>query len=133
MRAGQLGLLLVVAAAGGCASPQPQWWRWHDPSRPSQMAATRQDVVSLEEGVALASKLEYDAAALKFGEVLPRFEAVGDEKRSAEAAYWLGLCREKQGRPLEARELYERVIRDHGRQPAAKHARRRLEALAPGR
>ncbi len=130
MRAAQLGLLLVVAAAAGCAS-QSQWWRGHDPTRPSQMVATRQDVVTLEEGVALASKLDYDAAALKFSEVLPRFEAAGDDKRSAEAAYWLGFCREKQGQTLQARELYERVLKDYRRQPAARHARRRLEGLTP--
>jgi TolA-binding protein len=131
MRAGQLALLILTAAAVGCSSGEPQWWPWRQPADRSQMVASRQDVATLEEGVALASKLDYDAAAVKFGEVLPRFEATGDDKRAAEAAYWLGFCREKQGRPLEARELYERVVGDYGRQPAARHARRRLEGLTP--
>ena len=121
-------LPLVAALAGGCAN-QPEWpaaWRRGPTTEP---AAKRQDRATFEEAVALTANLCYDKAAEKFEEVLPRFEAGGDRKRASEAMFWLGYCREKQGRTDEARRLYRKLRLRYWRTPPAKQADRRLDAL----
>jgi len=143
-------MMLVALAAGvalsGCAARQP--------SRsvlPFQPDAARRDLdAGFDEAVALAAEGRYDAAAERFtrlarmyeyqppGQAAPDTAGGTDARdlrrgRAAEAVFWLGYCREKQGLLDDAAALYRRVIDAYGDAPAARQARLRLGHLAAGR
>lgn len=126
----RIGQLVVLSAAagvlGGCSAEAP--WAV---MQPQAKGARPGDAAAFEEAVALAANLRYERAAAAFERLLPRLEAAGDDRRAAEALFWLAFCREKQGRADQAEELYRRLIRGHPRSPAAGEARRRLAAM-PG-
>lgn len=81
---------------------------------------------TLDQAVARTAEGSYRAATEMLAPLVERFAAAGDRRRAAEATYWLGYCTEKLGRSQRAAELYRRVVRQYGEQPAARHARRRL-------
>lgn len=87
------------------------------------------DLQQLEQAILLASTLKYDESAGKLTDLIPRLGAVGDEVALAEATFWLGYCREKQGLPDRAVALYRQVSRQYSATPAAGMARQRLAAF----
>ncbi len=89
------------------------------------------DVAALDEAIGLALNFKYDVAVAKLEQLLPRFEAAGDEKRAALSMFWLGFCRKKQGRTAEARELFKRVMQKYPLQEAADMAQQHLDDLPP--
>jgi TolA-binding protein len=115
-----------MAVAAGCAA-QPQA---RDVAAPLERRREVRDG-ALDAAVALAVEGRYDEAAAQFSALMQRYDAAGDRARLAESLFWLGYCREKLGRPDEARDLYERVVRDHPAGPAARQAAERLGRLAP--
>ena len=117
--------LLIAAALGGCATAQPS----AEMTRRLPPRAMQRDVAAVDEAIALAANFEYEAAAARLQQALPRFEAAGDGRRAAESMFWLAFCREKQGRTYQARSLYRRVAEKYPRQAAAGKARQRLEGL----
>ncbi len=119
------GLLLAAALAGCAMSPQPSVGM----SRRLPPRAMQRDVAAVDEAIALAANSEYEAAAARLQQALPRFEAAGDDRRAAESMFWLAFCREKQGQTYQARSLYKRVAEKYPRQAAAGKARQRLQAL----
>ena len=124
-KASQL-LLLIAAALGGCAmeAPEPNQYKF----APARIARQREAAI-LEEAVALAAELRFEPAAEKFQQVLDRSLPAGDRQHACEAMFWLGYCREKQGRRTEAVELYQRVISDFAGSRAAALAQQRLSQL----
>ena len=96
------------------------------PALPPPRRATAADLQELEQAILLASTLKYDQSAGKLTELIPRLGAVGDEVALAEATFWLGYCREKQGQPDRAVALYRQVSRQYSATPAAGMARQRL-------
>jgi len=121
-----IALLTAAAALGGCAAMDSPTARM---ARRLPTRATQGDVACFDEAIALAVNADYAGAAGKLQQVLPRFEAAGDDRRAAESMFWLAFCREKQGRTDVARGLYGRVTKQYPRQAAAGKARQRLEAL----
>ena len=121
--------LLLVAAAGlvGCAAMKSQSRLFGRPS-----FANAQDIAIFEEGVALAANLRFRSAEERFQQVLGRFLEAGDAKYASEAMFWLGYCREKQGRHQEATELYYRVIASYARSRAAELSQQRLSLSQAG-
>jgi len=83
----------------------------------------------LEEGVSLATKLNYAAAGARLHSALRQFEAVGDEHRAAEATFWLGYCSEKLGRPDAADTFYSRLLERYPTAATAEMALRGQAAL----
>ncbi len=117
-------LILLAAATGltGCMARQPG--RLELPTR-----GTQHDVAMLDEAVALTLNGEHAVAAEKLLEVAPRFEAAGDRRRAAHAMFWLGFCRQRQGRNADARRAYTSVIKTYPEQPAAEKAREFRDSL----
>jgi len=131
---------LMALAVAGCAARGPYDHRF----RPG---AVRRDLdAGFDEAVALAADGRYDPAAERFGRLAEMYEyeqqseAVPDAAgqpdtralgrgRAAEAVFWLGYCREKQGLADEAAKHYRRVIDEYGGAPAARQARLRLAHL----
>ena len=120
-----IALATAAAALGGCAMERPLAGM----ARRLPPRATQGDVAAFDEAIALTVNFEYEAAAAKFQQVLPRFEFAGDARRAAESMFWLGFCRERQGRTAQARGLYKRVVTKYPRQQVAEKARQRLEGL----
>ena len=87
------------------------------------------DLQQLEQAILLASTLKYDESSAKLMDLIPRLGAVGDEVALAEATFWLGYCREKQGHPDRAVALYQQVSRQFSATPAADMSRQRLAAF----
>jgi len=132
MSASRTSWLVLAAAAAllaGCAARPPlrsvDWAAGEAPA-----AASARDVDDLNRAVAAMLDEEYARAAVMLLELGPRFEALGDDRRAAECLFWLGFCREKQGRTSEAAEFYRRVLSEHPDQPAARQAADRLSLLA---
>ena len=86
-------------------------------------------VDELDTAVRMIADRQYEAAGGKLEPLEPQFLVQGDRARAAEALFWYGYCREKLNRPDEARLAYERVGKEYGDQPSARHARRRLDQL----
>jgi len=132
--------LVAGVALSGCASREPY-------ARPLGPEAARRDLTrGFDEAVALAAEGRYDAAAEQFARLAEMYEsrlqirtapdAASDfdtrdlrRGRAAEAVFWLGYCREKQGLTDGAAALYRRVIEEYGDMPAARQARLRLGHL----
>ena len=128
-------LMGAVAACAGCAA-SPARYRMEDTG--PQAAPVRAVAVqraapngALDEAVALAADGRYDDAAERFASLIDEFRAAGDRAHLAEATFWLGFCREKQGRTDDARRLYLDVERSWPDEPAARPAAERLSLLAP--
>jgi hypothetical protein len=99
------------------------------PALTTPRSAPAADLQQLEEAILLASTLKYEESTGKLMDLIPRLGAVGDEVALAEATFWLGYCREKQGRPDRAVALYQQVSRQYSATPAAGMARQRLAAF----
>jgi tetratricopeptide (TPR) repeat protein len=115
-----IGVLLTVSLAG-CMAAEPTVGkaRYH-----------KQVQSELDRAVAQAAEGEYVAAAAEFQRLAETLERAGDRPHAAEALFWLGFCREKQGATGRARELYQRVERQYADAPAAEQAARRLRTLS---
>jgi len=87
------------------------------------------EVAALNEAVTLAAELRYDEAAERLSSLLPTLRASGDRQRLAEAMFWLGYCREKQGRLDLAGAWYDRVTAVCPKTPAAAQAAERRSRL----
>jgi TolA-binding protein len=133
-RDGRILLLASAAAvAAGCAVPMREDAALRGGlGGPLSPAAAPQDQAALDQAVALAAELHYDEAAGKLEALLPRLGTPGNKARLAEGTFWLGFCREKQGRAPEAGELYGRVMRMLPDSPAGRLARQRLARLPLG-
>ena len=130
-----LTALLAAAAGvplGGCAAPEGGGWfgglfGYEQPRQAALVEADNTD--DFEEGISLVSQLKYAEAERKFFNVLEWYEAAGDRPRTAETKFWLAFCYEKQGRIPEAEELYNHILKKHGKTPAARQAAERMGRL----
>jgi len=129
--------ILMASAAGvaGCAAAyksqhmaEPRWAGLPARAVPHPRAEAA-DVAELNEAISLIYKLQYEQAAARLTGLTGRLEASGDATRAAEALFWLGYCREKQGRIDEAVQLYRRILQAYGDTPAARQASQRLWRL----
>ena len=123
-------LLLTLAAAAllcGCGIAQFR------PIESDQTGVVSRTVVGVmivyREALTLIDKLEFDAAAAKFQQVIGQFDAAGDMVHTAEAMFWLGFCREKLDRDDQARQAYVTVIERFAGSTPAEYARQRLDAM----
>ncbi|HDZ20065.1 hypothetical protein LCGC14_0095940 [marine sediment metagenome] len=138
-------LLLAALLLAGCAVGEPMArYETAVPAEPDSAAGsspaptaapTSEEVgplaARLAAAIDLVGQLEYARAALELQSLAPRFQAVGDATRTAEAWFWLGFCREKQRRAADARTIYMHVANVYPKEPAGQQARRRLKDL-PG-
>ncbi len=102
--------------------------------RPAVMNAppapvARMESKAIDEGVGLVGERRYAEAEMKFRRVEVWFQAEGDKARAAECLFWIGFCREKQGRTVEARGQYDKLIRDYPGTAAARQATERMGRL----
>ena len=130
-----LTALLAAAAGaplGGCGASAGGGWLGGlfgsgQPQRAALVEVGNGD--DFEEGVSLVSQLKYAEAERKFFTALEWYEAAGDRPRTAETKFWLAFCYEKQGRIPEAEELYNHILKKHGKTPAARQAAERMGRL----
>ena len=137
-----MALLLAALLLAGCGVAEPM--AQYDTAVPGvsdseagfEPPATEEEVgplaARLEAAIDLVGQLEYARAALELQSLAPRFQAVGDATRTAEAWFWLGFCREKQRRAADARTIYMHVANMYPDEPAGQQARRRLKDLPGG-
>ncbi|MBS3734873.1 MAG: hypothetical protein KGY99_08085 [Phycisphaerae bacterium] len=138
------GLIAAWLLAAGCGAMNDQRARWvggKASDATTEAVPVAAQLPSVEDGlrtpdqralnraVALAAEGSYRAAAERLRPLTERFARTGDRRRAAEATYWSGYCAEKLGDADRAETLYHRVLRDYSEQPAARHAKRRLEVL----
>lgn len=120
-----LVILFAAAALGGCASYAPM-----NQARLTDVRIHRDaDLKAFNEAVALTESLRYEEAAARFGQVFERLSNIGNRPKAAESLFWLGFCREKQGRLTEAGEIYRRVTQEYTSTTAAREAGERLSRL----
>ena len=84
---------------------------------------------AFNRAVALVAELRYAEAAAGLSPLVERFEAASNAIRAAEATFWLGYCREKQGQAAEARTLYGRIVDRYSDSPACRNAAARLSRM----
>lgn len=82
-----------------------------------------------DQALALVADLRYEQAGAKFRSVVDSLDEAGDHRRAAEAVFWFGYCREKQGHLDSAKKLYKRLIEKFPKSVAAGRAADRLAAL----
>lgn len=82
-----------------------------------------------DQALALVADLRYEQAGAKFRSVVDSLDEAGDHRRAAEAVFWFGYCREKQGYLDSAKKLYKRLIEKFPNSAAAGGATDRLAAL----
>ncbi len=120
-----LVILFAAGALGGCAA--------YGPMNQATSADARihrdEDLKAFNEAVALTESLRYEEAAARFGQVFERLSNIGNRPKAAESLFWLGFCREKQGRLTEAGEIYRRVTQEYTSTTAAREAGERLSRL----
>src|SRR5262245_45208728 len=66
----------------------------------------------LREGRELIGERKWDPAAVKFNEIIRNYQR---DKNLDAALYWLAFCMKQQGRPQEADETLERLVKDFPR------------------
>lgn len=115
--------ILLATFAGGCANTP-----YSEPTDKSHSFDKRVET-ELDQAIGKAADGEYAEAAAEFAELSERYRQSGDREHAAAAMFWLGFCRERQGRLEEAREIYEQVETRYPALPAADQARRRLQLL----
>jgi tetratricopeptide (TPR) repeat protein len=125
----------MVDDADDDALPCPEEAPAVDDSERLADEATTSDVgkelrpVDLEYAVELITQLQYTRAAEMLERLTVEYEAAPDARRAARCWFWLGYCREKQGRTDEARKHYQHVLDKYADETAGQQARRRLEGL----
>lgn len=122
-------MVLVLAAVAGCAAGQPLRQGGATPGPPT--GYNMQALSDFDEAVALTSQLRYSEAEVKLASLLAAFESGGDHRRASETLFWLGYCDEKQGRPDQARDIYQRLAKDFPGSPVCRQASLRLANLPP--
>ncbi len=120
-------VLVAASALAGCAQYSP----WSN-ARPRPVVVSQADLATFNDAISLTESLHYEAAAGKFQQVFDSFTIAGDRKRAAEAMFWLGFCREKQHRSVEARAIYLRLADEYAGTRAAHQADQRLSRLSGG-
>jgi len=128
--AAAMAAVAQAVTSAGCAMESPGILM----PRPAAMKAqpapvARMSSKAIDEGVALIGERRYAEAEMKFRRVQVWFQAEGDKARTAECLFWIGFCREKQGRTAEAREQYDKLIRDYPGTGAARQASERMGRL----
>ncbi len=88
-------------------------------------------VGALDETLTLIAQLRYADAAERLERLINTYEALGREDQAAEATFWLGYVRQKQGRYDEAAQQYRRVLDRWPDSIPARQARRHLNRLPP--
>ena len=128
-------LLAIVLSLAGCAAMGSY------PYGPSKSAPMNNMVMHGEayaqkmesefnEALALVADLRYSQARAKLFPLIEAFEVIGQQSRSAEAAFWVGYCYEKQGQKDEAADSYNRVVRRYPQTSASRQATERLSRLS---
>jgi tetratricopeptide (TPR) repeat protein len=120
------GLLAAVLTVGGC-DMAPMGTNGSRFAHTDSGSADQSVAAQFDAAVEMVVQARYEEAADKFVGLLPRL--AGDPPRAAEGAFWLGYCRQKQGRAAEAIVLYQQVVADYPDTPAARQAARRLAAM----
>jgi len=121
--------LIIACIAGGCGSVA----RYdQDPGLP-QFRAIDHGVDptdgAFEVAMALVAKCRYADAAERLSQIAEAPEVARHPDVASKTLFWLGYCREKQGRSAEAAALYRRVGQDYPDTPAAAPAAERLSIL----
>ena len=137
-----IGWAALAALVGGCAlnkyDSQPGGdllrrlglSKAEPPAEAKAGSASPEQKAELNQAVLLISQQQYNEAAEKLMNLIPRLLTSGDRPATAEGTFWLGYCREKQNRLEEAGECYRKVIEDFKDTPAAREAEERLNNLA---
>lgn len=92
-------------------------------------AVARLESKAIDDGVALVGERRYAEAEIQFRRAVAWFEAEGDRDHAAECLFWIGFCQEKQGRAVEARGQYDKLIHDYPGTAAARQAAERMGRL----
>lgn len=98
-------------------------------NEPSHAADYPAAVKSLNDAVAMISRLDYAPAMQTLSPIIRPLEQAGDTAHAAEAVFWLGYCYEKTVQADQARTAYQRVIDRYPQTPSAQQARARMEML----
>jgi len=132
------GASLLAVVMGGCmameSQPSGSWLktRYGPPAGRRIVLVEPAEPHAFEEGVELAAEHKYIEAEAKFAQVLSWSQAANDRPRAAEATFWLGFCKEKQGRLAEARDRYRALVDEYPGTPAAAQAdKRRAQLTGP--
>lgn len=121
---------VLAALAGGCSMSMPGASLSRSPTvKVPPAPVVGPESKAIDEGVALIAERKYVEAEVQFRRVEVWYRAEGDRGRTAECLFWIGFCREKQGRTVEAREQYKSIIRKYPRTAAAGQATSRLGRL----
>jgi len=118
-------LLCLAVLAGGCSAEH----RFGAAPRSPAPRVDKKAATDLDAAVGLVTELKYKEAAAKLGPLAATFTDACDKAHAAEAAFWLGYCREKLGNADEARKAYELVAKKYPDTPAARQAHARLTRL----
>jgi len=121
-------LLMAAVLLGGCAANAPLLTHYKG-ERAVEPLPPEHAEAEFNEAVALAAKLHYREAIVKFSRVLPSFETAGLRQRSGETLFWLGYCNEKLDRRQDAAVFYKRLLQKYPRVRAAHIAGQRLAGL----
>ncbi len=97
---------------------------------PARALAPSRAESAFEASWALVDKGDYASAEAAFAAWLD-VHGGAEAGRTGQAWFWLGHCREKLGRPDEARRAYRRVVESFPTSGAATRARQRLGELTP--
>jgi len=125
-------LAAALALAGGCAAMRSGLFNEPGKAERARAVATTPEAGDLNEAVVLISNLQYARAAEKLVDLLERLEGSADKDApiTAETTFWLGYCREKQGRANDAVHLYNKVIQQFPGTSAANMAKQRLPLVS---
>lgn len=121
-------MAIAAALLTGCGKPQ----QTSAPLPVTAMRANSNVQADMDNAVLLVSRLEYDAAVNKLTNLAAICRQSGDKARLAEALFWLGFCKEKQGTLPAAKEFYQQAVKESPKSPAAGQAHRCLDAMATG-
>jgi len=131
-----IGAIVLGALAGGCSMKMPEVGLSRSPAgkgSPTQQVppvpVVGPESKAIDDGVVLLAERKYAEAEKQFRRAEVWYRAEGDRDRTAECLFWIGFCREKQGRTVEARRQYKSVIGKYAKTTAAVQARFRLGRL----
>lgn len=118
-------ILLAAVTLSSCSAPAPR-----PVSDDSFSPLDLRDHSSLDKAVAMVARLDYNEASRKLEPLAAQYEAAGDAEHAAVATFWLGYCREKQGKMSEAGASYRKVLEKYPQTKVAPNAQERLDALS---
>lgn len=126
-----VALPCLLATLCGCSAMMPRNHAYTPPtSRPTPAAPTESDTKrpAVDQALEHISNQQYQAA-LDLLEPLRPPTRQRTEQQQAQILFWIAYCYEKQGRPDDAKPLYQHVRDAFTDTPFAATAQARLEVL----